>query len=291
MRTPNVKRTLLSAPSLECGQKCPHHVVALLVCTVVLRGLALAGPYAPAAGQPTSTAIAHDPPGIVGWASGYQDLVRGPIDITDLGEGFASYGDGDDALGPADAQIDALPVVSLGDGGSITVTFTRPIGNGTGADFAVFENGHSDNFLELAHVRVSSNGTDFFAFPSASLTSTATQIDTFGLLDPTNIHNLAGKYRKGFGTPFDLAELAGTPGLDIAAVTHVRIDDVVGTINPLFGTRDSLGNLINDPWPTVFTTGGFDLDAVGVLHFAVPEPSATVLLGMAALVAAARRRR
>ena len=29
---------------------------------------------------------------------------------------------------------------------------------------------------------------------------------------------------------------------------------------------DSLGNWINDPWPTNFQTSGFDLDAVGVIH-------------------------
>jgi hypothetical protein len=46
----------------------------------------------------------------------------------------------------------------------------------------------------------------------------------------------------------------------------VRIIDVIGSINPNYGTLDSEGNLINDLFPTPFYSGGFDLDAVGVLH-------------------------
>ncbi len=270
----------------------------LFLCLAFPSGLACAGPYAPAAGEPGSTAIAFDSTAIIGWASGSQDLVRGPVDISNPSGGNATFGTAANALGPADAQNDSLPVVSLGDGGRITLTFDRPIANGPGADFAVFENGVAD-FLELAFVEVSSNGTVFFRFPSVSLTQTATQIDGFGLVDPTDINNLAGKYLRGFGTPFDLAELAGTPGLDLGSITHIRIQDVVGSIDPMYGTRDSVrdalnpqGHLINDPWPTNFPTGGFDLDAVGVLNFApVPEPSAPGLLAIAALGATARRGR
>jgi hypothetical protein len=29
---------------------------------------------------------------------------------------------------------------------------------------------------------------------------------------------------------------------------------------------DSQGNIINDPYPTPFESGGFDLDAIGVIH-------------------------
>ena len=73
--------------------------------------------------------------------------------------------------------------------------------------------------------------------------------------------NLAGKTLRGFGTPFDLRELAGTPGLDTRRVTHVRIVDVVGDGS----SRDSYGNPIYDPFPT-WGSGGFDLDGVGVRH-------------------------
>lgn len=266
----------------------------LLLCAVVARGVASAGPYAPAADDPGSTAVAYDSASIVGWATGSQNLVRGPVNISNPGLGFASHGSAADAMGAADATAEeARPVVSLGDGGRITVTFARPIGNGPGADFAVFENGVTDGFLELAFVDVSSDGTSFVRFHAFSLTQKTTQIGSFDQsLDATDLYNLAGKYRAGFGTPFDLSELAGTAGLDVNNVTHIRIQDVVGSINPLYGTVDSLGNLINDPWPTNFGTGGFDLDAVGVMHFApVPEPSAILLLATAGIGLALRRRR
>ncbi len=42
--------------------------------------------------------------------------------------------------------------------------------------------------------------------------------------------------------------------------------DVVGCIQNQYCTRDVNGNKINDPWPTEFGSGGFDLDAVGVIH-------------------------
>ena len=79
-----------------------------------------------------------------------------------------------------------------------------------------------------------------------------------------DINNLAGKYRAGYGTPFDLEELAGTPGLDVNNITHVRIVDVVGSLGS-HASHDSSGRVINDPYPTNFPTGGFDIDAVGVI--------------------------
>src|SRR5262249_31074103 len=151
---------------------------------------------------------------------------------------------------------------------------------------AVFENGFADGFLELAFVEVSTNGADFARFPAVSLTPTATQIGSFGTLDATNLNNLAGKYRAGFGTPFDLSVVAGlSPAVDVAAIHFVRIIDVVGSINPALATHDSLGNAINDPYPTAFASGGFDLDAVGAIHV-VPEPAAWGLVVIAAVVAA-----
>ena len=77
---------------------------------------------------------------------------------------------------------------------------------------------------------------------------------------------MAGKYYSGFGTPFDLSELAGNPDLDVQNITHVRIVDVVGTINEEYASFDVEGNKINDPYPTAFPACGFDLDAVAVLH-------------------------
>lgn len=270
-----------------------------LTALAILLGLvssAGAGPYAPAAGQPGSTAIANSSPSFVAWASTVSELVRGPIDIANPAGALASFGTGSQALGFADG--DAAKVVSLGDGGHITLGFAQPITDGPGFDFAVFENGFADAFLELAFVEVSSNGLDYLRFPAVSLTPAAAQVGSFGALDPTNLDNLAGKYRSGFGTPFDLSLLSGqSPNVDVGQIRFVRIVDVVGSILPARGTLDSLGNLINDPYTTAFASGGFDLDGVGVLH-AVPEPATWVLaimgmaaVGVAAVGVAARTRR
>lgn len=230
-----------------------------------------AGPYDGAAGSPGSLAVAYTDPEIVGWATGFSDLVRGLAQIDQPDYGYAGFGVGEYTLGPVrrETSDDVYDVVSLGDGGSITLTFAGPIGDGEGWDFAVFENGFAGSFLELAFVEVSSDGVNFFRFDAYSETQTETQVGSFGVVDPANLRNLAGKYVGGQGTPFDLAELAGrSPLLDIHAVTHVRVVDVVGTINPTYASLDVLGRIINEPWPTPFSTGGFDLDGVAVRHFA-----------------------
>lgn len=154
----------------------------------------------------------------------------------------------------------------MGDSGVAILTFAQPIANGDGWDFAVFENAFQNTFLELAFVEVSSDGVNYFRFPATSLTPTDVQIDNSGAVDATNINNLAGKYRVNFGTPFDLEEFVGEVGLDVMAVTHIKIIDVVGSINPLYASYDAFGNVINDPYPTAFPQGGFDLDGVGVIH-------------------------
>jgi hypothetical protein len=226
------------------------------------------GPFPPAAGQPGSTAIHKDSPLFKTWAIGFE-LERGWVNIADTtvyagGSNKASFGHPSSALGQASGI--STEVVSLGDGGSITLTFSAPIINGPGFDFAVFENSFSDNFLELAFVEVSSDGSRFVRFPATSLTPYNTQVGSFGTIDPTNIHNLAGKYRGGFGTPFDLSDLADSSGLNINNIRFVRITDVVGSITPPFATYDAQGNIVNDPFPTPFTSGGFDLDGVGLIN-------------------------
>ncbi|EDM43405.1 hypothetical protein SCB49_00110 [unidentified eubacterium SCB49] len=221
--------------------------------------------YPPAAGQEGSTAIAAESTVFVSWATGIE-VTRGLIDISDPtaednGSTFASYGSPEDALGVA-----TVNPVSLGDGGEAVLTFDTPIGNGEGFDFAVFENSFSDTFLELAFVEVSSDGTNFFRFPSHSQTQTNEQVEGFGNVDPTYINNLAGKYRALFGTPFDLSEVPDNSLLDKNAITHIKIIDVVGSIDPEYARYDDFGNVINEPFSTPFYSGGFDLDAVGVIN-------------------------
>ncbi|MGR8948637.1 MAG: PEP-CTERM sorting domain-containing protein [Gammaproteobacteria bacterium] len=245
---------------------------------IILSGLlefsiALAGPYAPAAGQPGTTAIAHDDPRLTSWAT---------VATVDYGDATAlpdfEFRDSSRALGPAKSPQEAVfDIVSLGRGGAVTLQFDKPIVNGDGADFAVFENSFSDTFLELAYVWVSDGSLAldgsgqqlFLPFDSHSLTNSA--VNAFGTLDPTNINGLAGKYRGGFGTPFDLSDLGDliadiqnvvpTFSFDLNNITHVKIVDVVGDGSDL----DTTGNPIYDPFATSGSMG-FDLDAVGVIH-------------------------
>lgn len=233
-------------------------ISTFLFCTIA--GLAM-GQFAPPAGQPGSTAIHTDSSIFVGWATGCT-LQRGFRDISDPSQGYVTYGDSNQATGFADA----LSVTSLGDGGSATLTFETPIINGPDWDFAVFENAFVDTFLELAYVEVSSDGNNFHRFPATSNTQDSVQVESFGGLDATKINNLAGKYLARYGTPFDLEELKNINGLDVNNITHVRVIDVVGCIQDSFARYDKNNNKINDPWRTDFLTGGFDLDAVGVIN-------------------------
>src|SRR5262249_33764214 len=138
-------------------------------------------------------------------------------------------------------------------------------------------------FAELAFVEVSSNGADFARFDAVSLTPA--QPGSFGAIDPTDVSNLAGKQPIDLGTGFDLAQLAGHPLvtaqiLDLDEVRYVRVVDVVGN-GSTFDAQDP-EHAVFDPYPTAFSSGGFDLQAVGVLH--VPEPGAAVSLASGAVL-------
>lgn len=226
--------------------------------------------FAPAEGVVGTTAMHADSSAFVAWATGCI-VERGPMRIDRPANGFASYGDETLALGVPGGTMD---VVSLGDGGTATLTFASPICNRPGPDFAVFENGLHPNqdasmtlyFLELAFVEVSSDGVNFFRFPAVSYVQTETQIGNGGAINPAQLHNFASKYGAMYGTPFDLDEVEDNALLDKNKVTHVRLVDVVGCLDPEYATRDSEGHIINDPWPTAFNSSGFDLDAVGVIH-------------------------
>ncbi len=84
-------------------------------------------------------------------------------------------------------------------------------------------------------------------------------------MDASLVNNFAGKYISMYGTPFDLQELSGLSGLDIDNVTHVRLVDVIGAVSG-HSCLDNEGRVINDPYPTNFPSGGFDLDAVGAIN-------------------------
>jgi len=205
-----------------------------------------------------SDGIASTNPALACWADGVTAYIPGPnVD--------AQWQTPANATGAAAGSLGGLGatngLVSLGDGGQITLTFPAPVTDGPGPDFAVFENAFGPSFLELAFVEVSSDGTNFFRFPSHTLATDPLPAYPFDPMEPESYGGLAGKHLQGFGTPFDLRTLAGFPGLDLRRVTHVRIVAIPGD-----GSRtDTFGHPIYDPHPTT-GSGGFDLDAVGVLH-------------------------
>ena len=213
---------------------------------------------------------------IKSWAIG-AEVKRGYINIADtnftytesgITSNHAFSGNIENALGKADGST-----ISLGDGGEIILTFNKPIINSNGVDFVVFENAlltpPAQNilaFVELAFVEVSSDGEHFFRFPAISEQQYETQIKTFEAVDYRLYHNFAGNYPVFWGTPFDLDDIEDNELLDKQNITHIKIIDCIGTINPEFASYDSQGNIVNDPYPTPFATCGFDLDAVGVIN-------------------------
>ena len=242
--------------------------ILVIIMMVMMPGLALAQ-FAPAQDQPGTTAMHADSTAFVAWATGCV-AEPGPMNISNPSAGVAGAGwPAQNAIGFPQGT---MGVTCLGDGGSATLTFTSPICNQPGPDFAVFENGFANAqtpdywFLELAFVEVSSDGVNFFRFPAYSNTQTDTQLGGFACILPSEIHNLASKYGAMYGTPFELDEIPDDPLLNKNSITHVRIVDVVGCIDPEYATYDCQGHPINDPWPTPFASSGFDLDAVGVIH-------------------------
>lgn len=228
---------------------------------VALAPSALYAQFAPPAGEPGTTAMHKDSSAFIDWAKTCR-VTRGFQDIANPGAGYASTGDSTMAIGIAGTG----GVVSLGDGGEAVCTFNATVSNGPGYDFAVFENSFDGLFLELAFVEVSSDGLNFVRFAATSYTQDTVQAHTFDSLDARHLNNLAGKYRAMYGTPFDLNELDGTPGLDVNNITHIKIIDVVGSIDKAYATYDQYGHVVNDPWPTEFPQSGFDLDGIGIIN-------------------------
>lgn len=222
------------------------------------------GQFAPAVGQIGTTAISKDSSLVVNWANALINFNPGPENISDPQSPLASFGIANNALGEAEGN--SYDVVSLGDGGIITLGFQYPIIDGNGPDFAVFENSFTNTYLEFAFVEVSTNGIDFVRFPAISNIQNTNQTGGFGDSDPTLVNNLAGKYRQGFGTPFDLNDLIDSVTLNLDSINYIRIVDVVGSIDTSYSSFDHNGTIINDPFPSPFNSSGFDLDAIAVIN-------------------------
>lgn len=279
----------------------------LLLCACLFfTGPVVAGPY-------TDDGIAGYVDGevnsaFVAWASGYQNYqpaealnpendgnyatdggvatqFRTPENaLGEIGNGIVTLGD----LYQEQVDAGASP-------GEITLTFDVTIYDGDGGDFAVFENGFYSGgslFAELGYVEVSTDGTNWGRFDSISLTEDPA--GGYGTIDPTDVHNLAGKHPNNYGTSegtlFDLSDLlddeAVIAGLvDLDNINYIKIIDIPGSGDYL----DSAGNPIYDAWVT-WGSGGFDLDGVGVIN-AVPVPGALVLMGSGLLSLIGIRRR
>ncbi|MEM8737848.1 MAG: PEP-CTERM sorting domain-containing protein [Planctomycetota bacterium] len=220
------------------------------------------------------------------------------------------------ALGAPDAGFDGIPtngLFSLGDPlpdidpGQITLGFENAITNGIGDDFAVFENagdfGDFGLFAELAFVEVSTDGNTFARFaseftgtiPTVGGPALPTDLLNVGttfltLPDSSVVSGLAGADVALVGTLFDLDTLLSdalvvSGAVDLDEINFVRLVDIPGDGR----FSDTAGNPIFDAFDPGNVTGGFDLDAVGVLN-QVPEPGSALALIVLTSLATVRRR-
>lgn len=219
--------------------------------------------YIPAANGTVSNTRPPNP-NILGWATGWSEVIYG-------GSVDSGWRKPYNAVGPA---LGTMGIVVLGNHGEITLTFDPPIADGEGPDFAVYENGFLVNgtvsmvFAEVGFVEVSSDGIHFLRFDTHALQPQ--NPGAYGNMPPKMFNNIAGTQPAFWGVPFDLRELINREevirGLvDLHAITHVRVIDIVGDETAV----DSFGNYVYDATPT-WGSGGFDLDAIGVLNQAAP---------------------
>ncbi len=200
------------------------------------------------------------PPDSGGWAAEVIDVTYG--EDAGFGQGLMPGV----VLGPpkgGGSYMGSLDVLSLGVGGSITLGFGQDacVVNGVGDDLVVLENvfyvagDGSNRFIETARVAVSQDGKDFVEFP--------TEVDeSLPPGDPERYSGFAGvepvvdgdSPATDGGDRFDLDQV-GLPW-----IRYVRITDTAG-----------------DPWDAGDEFGmgygkaGFDLDAVGAIHFGTGE--------------------
>lgn len=153
----------------------------------------------------------------------------------------------------------SLDVVSLGNGGSIVLSFgSNAIIDGPGADFLVFENPFlvsggdpTSVFAEPGEVSVSDDGTTWKTFPC-----TATKYP-YGMC--AGWHPVFSSPANGI-SPVDPAVAGGDPfDLKDIGITHarfVRIRDVSHETCP--------------PQPNKVNTNGFDLDGIAIVNAETP---------------------
>lgn len=226
--------------------------IILLVSMLIVSNVGF-GQFDGGVGTVGCQAISISNPNIVSWAKGVE-VKRGFQGTSSTN--YASYGKHYMAQGRPDSTTTSA--ISLGRNGEAIITFDRPIINGQGYDFAVFENGFTPNFLELAFVEVSSDGVNYFRFPAISNSVSEENID------PTLINNLAGKYELGNGTPFNLDDIDDDANLDKFNIRFVKLIDVDSGVD-----TDSQGNIIYDASSGGPSTG-FDLTGVCVLNGGEP---------------------
>lgn len=237
-----------------------------------------------------------------GWITGYSDFTR-PVansggmarddDLVDVQSrpGLAIFGQPRDFTGGDEVNPDGH-YLSLGNGGSVILSFADIIVDGPGADFAVFENAFTDGtrtgdytFAEFAFVEVATTTNAWARFPVTYLgTNVVYNLNSetsnhFASMDTTLVHGLAGKNIGATGTPFDLADLIDHPAVtngsvDLDRIAFIRLVDVIGDGS----TMDDHGRPIYDPYYNAMTgypnpaavsmLDGFDLRAVGVINSA-----------------------
>jgi hypothetical protein len=175
----------------------------------------------------------------------------------------------------------SLHVLSLGEGGHVTLGFAVTITNGPGVDFIVSENPFlagnlTSSFAEAVFVEASTDGVQFARFPTRFV-GPGSSGGAFSFLPVGSLSGFAGALPvlandltaggvdpfdpcTAGGDPFDLEALRNDPlvvrgAVDLGAIHYVRLVDVVSGVS-----RDSGGRLVHD------ATGGADIDAVAVIH-------------------------
>jgi hypothetical protein len=185
-------------------------------------------------------------------------------------------------------QTSPRKVLSLGDGGQITLRPGREIVDGPGPDLAVFENAfyvgglHDHCMIETAFVEVSADGIDWRRFP-ADYNPAGPGDPPYA--EPANFSGLAGVHPvyadpATGANPLDPA-VSGGDFFDLATVglAAARLVRIIDTGNeaaaPGTGSVDADGDPIDDlgnhQTPTE-DRQGFDLDAIAVLNAGAVNP-------------------